>query len=131
MAVLVDGKLNGGKGGTLKQWSKGESGNASGKPRKYVNDLKIEGYNLNQINGCIQVLMALTVDELKEVYQNDNATILEKTIANAMFTSLKKGSLYSLDTLLSRVYGKPKESTTIIDETVTEIVISYEAKNKT
>ena len=131
MAVLVDGKTNGGKGGSLKKWSKGESGNPNGRPRKYVNDLKIEGYNLNQINGCIQVLMAMTIEELKEVYENKMATILEKTVANAMFTSLKKGSLYSLDTLLSRVYGKPKESTTIIDETVTEIIISYEAKNKT
>jgi hypothetical protein len=38
------------------------------------------------------------------------ATILEKTIANAMRKSLEKGSLYSIETLLSRVYGKPKES---------------------
>jgi len=42
--------------------------------------------------------------------EDDNATILEKTIANAMRKSLQKGSLYSIDTLLTRVYGKPKET---------------------
>ena len=33
---------------------------------------------------------------------------LEKTIAAAMLKILEKGSLYSLETLLTRVYGKPK-----------------------
>ena len=44
------------------------------------------------------------------VFKNPNATILEKTVANALKKSLEKGSLYSLDTLMSRVYGKPKET---------------------
>jgi hypothetical protein len=54
----------------------------------------------------------MTVDELKEVWLNPNGTILEKTIANALQKSISRGSLYSIDTLLSRVYGKPKESIT-------------------
>ena len=45
-----------------------------------------------------------------KVNKNPKATILEKTIANAMKKSLEKGSLYSIDTLLTRVYGKPKET---------------------
>ena len=127
MGKLVPGKQPGSK---MNRWQKGESGNPNGAPRKYVSALKIEGYTIAQVNDCIQVLMAMTIEELKEVYENKMATILEKTVANAMFTSLKKGSLYSLDTLLSRVYGKPKETTTITDETVTEIIISYESQSK-
>jgi hypothetical protein len=53
----------------------------------------------------------MELDELKEVWENPQATILEKTIANAMKKSLDKGSLYSLETLLSRVYGNPKQMT--------------------
>jgi len=49
------------------------------------------------------------VDELKEAFENKNATVLEKTIAAAIKKSIEKGSLYSIETLLSRVYGKPKE----------------------
>ena len=88
---------------------KGEIRNPNGRPRKYVSLLKEQGYKLSEINDTIQVMMSMDVTELKSVYDNPKATILEKTIANAMKKSLQKGSLYSLDTLLTRVYGKPKE----------------------
>jgi hypothetical protein len=83
--------------------------NKNGRPRKYVSILKDSGYRLSEINDTIQNMMAMEMDELKEVFDNPKATILEKTIATAMVKSLKKGSLYSIDTLLNRVYGKPKE----------------------
>ena len=83
--------------------------NKNGRPRKYVSVLKDAGYRLSEINDTIQNMMAMDMDELKEVFDNPKATILEKTIATAMVKSLKKGSLYSIDTLLNRVYGKPKE----------------------
>jgi len=88
---------------------KGQSGNPSGRPKKYATILKDNGYKLSEINDTIQAMMAMDLDELKEIYDDQSATILEKTLANAMRTSLKKGSLYSIETLLSRVYGKPKE----------------------
>ncbi len=69
------------------------------------------GYKKSEINDTIQAMMAMTMAELKEVWENPKATILEKTVANAMRKSLEKGSLYSLETLLSRVYGSPKQET--------------------
>jgi hypothetical protein len=88
----------------------GESGNPNGRPRKYVSTLREQGYKLSEINDCIQVMMAMTIEELKEAFENPTATVLEKTIAAAIKRSIEKGSLYSIETLLSRVYGKPKES---------------------
>ena len=67
-------------------------------------------------------------EELKSVYDNPDATILEKTIANAMNKSLIKGSLYSIETLLTRVYGKPKEQAEIditSDNTITVKFMPY------
>lgn len=54
-------------------------------------------------------MLSLNVDELKQVFDEKNATILEKTIANALVRGLTRGSLYALETLLSRSFGKPRE----------------------
>ena len=93
---------------------KGEIRNPNGRPRKYVSLLKEQGYKVSEINDTIQAMMSMDLEELKSVWDNPKATVLEKTIAAAMRKSLEKGSLYSLETLLTRVYGKPKE---IIDTT--------------
>lgn len=93
----------------LKPIQKGETRNPNGRPRKYVSLLREQGYKLSEVNDTIQVLISMTIDELKEVYTNPKATILEKTIASAIRKSIEKGSLYSIETLLTRVYGKPKE----------------------
>jgi len=95
----------------LKPFPKGNNANPNGQPKKYVSLLKESGYKLSEINDTIQAMMAMDMDELKSVWDNPRATILEKTIANAMMTSLKKGSLYSLETLLSRAFGNPKQMT--------------------
>jgi hypothetical protein len=92
-----------------KPFEKGQSGNPNGRPRKYVTLLVEHGYKRSEINDTIQNMMAMTVDELKQVWDNPKATILEKTIASAMRKSIEKGTLYSLETLLSRVYGLPKQ----------------------
>ena len=92
------------------QFKKGESGNPNGRPRKYVSLLTEQGYKRSEINDTISAMMAMTIDELAEVYRNPLATILEKTIAGAMKKSLEKGTLYSLETLMSRVHGVPNQT---------------------
>lgn len=109
-------------GGTLTRPDKGETMNPNGRPRKYVSTLKEHGYKLAEINDCILAMMAMDIDELKAVWDNPKATILEKTIANAMRKSLEKGSLYSLDTLLNRVFGKPKETQQVTNDGRIEVV---------
>jgi len=107
---------------------KGQSGNPNGRPRKYVTALKEQGYKLSEINDTIQVMMSMNIEELKEVWDNPKTTVLEKTIAGAMRKSIKNGSLYSLDTLLTRVYGKPKEQANIditSDNTITVKFLPY------
>lgn len=91
------------------QFKKGQSGNPNGRPRKLVTLLKDIGYTKPDIETTIQNMMSMTIDELKGVWEDKNATVLEKTIAGAIRKSIEKGSLYSIETLLTRVYGKPKE----------------------
>lgn len=90
-------------------WKKGQSGNPAGRPRKFVCLLKDMGYTKQDINTTIQNMMAMSISELAEVFKDDNATVLEKTIANAIKRGIEKGTLYSMETLLTRVYGQPKQ----------------------
>ena len=92
-------------------FKKGQSGNPNGRPRKFVCLLKDMGYNKQDIDTTIQNMMAMTINELAEVFKDDNATVLEKTVANAIKKGIEKGTLYSLETLISRVYGMPNQQT--------------------
>ena len=47
---------------------------------------------------------------------------MEKTIAKAMMKSYKNGSLYSMDTLLTRVFGKPKEQMDMKTDSTIEVI---------
>lgn len=103
----------------LKHFKKGKDArrNVKGRPRKYISLLKEQGYKVSEVNDTIQALMAMDEKELMEVDKNPKATVLERTIAGAMLKSMDKKSLYSLETLLSRVHGTPKQS---IDQTVNQ-----------
>ena len=108
-----------------KPFKKGQTGNLNGRPRKWISALSDQGYKLSEVNDCIQVMMSMTITELKEAFEEPNATVLEKTIAGAIKKSIEKGSLYSIETLLSRVYGKPNEKSEVkIDAKFTGININ-------
>lgn len=98
-------------------WQKGQSGNPNGRPRKFVCQLKEMGYNKQDINQTIENMMAMTLNELADIFKDEHATILERTIANAMVKSLQKGTLYSLETLISRVHGIPTQT---VNQTISE-----------
>ena len=100
-----------------KPFKKGQSGNPNGRPRKFVTTLKEIGYKRSEINDTIQAMMAMDKEELTDVFKNPKATILEITIASAMKKSIEKGTLYSMETLLSRVFGMPKQE---VEQTIIE-----------
>jgi len=93
----------------LKPIKKGEVRNPNGRPKKLKGLLQREGYKISEINDTIQIMMNMDVEELKKIFSDPKSTILEMTVANALRKSMEKGKLDSMETLLTRVYGKPKE----------------------
>lgn len=96
-------------GGALWHAAKGETSNPNGRPRKFISELKKEGYKQSEIIDAIQVLISMQPDELMNVRNNPKSTVLEITVASAILKSISRGDLDSLETLLTRVYGKPKD----------------------
>jgi hypothetical protein len=91
------------------KFSQGESGNPNGRPRKIVSLLKDQGYKLSEINDTLMALLSMDMNELKEAFENPKATVLEKAVAGAIRKSIEKGSLYNIETIITRAMGKPKE----------------------
>ena len=83
--------------------------NRNGRPRKFISKLKDTGYSQSEILDAIQVLISFNTEELRGIKNNQDSTVLEQTIASAILLSIQKGDLNTLETLLTRVYGKPKE----------------------
>lgn len=91
------------------RWKKGESGNPAGRARKYVSTLKEIGYKLSEINDTLQNFIALNEAEIKEIEKDKNCTILERIVAGALLQSHKKKSMYNIETILTRAFGKPAD----------------------
>jgi hypothetical protein len=96
--------------------------NPYGQPRKYVSTLIKDGYKKAEVNDTIQALISMNVEEIKEVLTNDQATILEKTVASALIKSISRGDLSSIESLINRVYGKPKDHVETSGTQVIEII---------
>lgn len=109
MAKLLPGR----NGGKYQVWEKGESGNPKGRPKKPVLQMKVEGYKLAEINDTIQAMCSMDLEQLKKIWDNPKSTVLEKTLASALRKGIEKGNLQNVETLLNRVYGKPKEQVDI------------------
>lgn len=104
----------------LKKWQPGQpSPNPYGRKQKFVTTFKKDGYSQGEVNEVILQMISMEPAELLQVADNDNSTILEITIARALLNGAKKGSLYAIESLLSRSVGLPKVTQDITMESKT------------
>jgi len=115
-------------GGAINQLQKGESGNYAGRPRKYISELKAQGYSQSEVKDCILVILSMNKDELTEASKNPNLTVLERIVIGAIQKDISRGSAFNLELFLSRAHGKPQESidmTTKGQQLITAIQINH------
>lgn len=90
--------------------------NLKGRAKKYKSKLFKQGYKNSEIVDAINILISLDEQAIREVSENNDATVLEKIISLAILESIRKKTLYNIETLLTRIYGSPKQE---IDQTIT------------
>jgi hypothetical protein len=97
--------------------------NKFGRPRKWVNEMRDRGYKQSEVHDCLLVLIDMTKDELKEIVKDKGTAALEGVVAGAILKSWNTKSMYNIETILTRVYGKPKETS---ESTGTQkIIVEY------
>jgi hypothetical protein len=106
----------------LKPYKKGQSGNPFGRPRKLLSSLSEIGYSNSQISDALLNIIALTEQELKTIVENEECTILERLVAKSILKDYAKGSLWNLETIITRAIGKPKETAQITNDGTINVV---------
>jgi hypothetical protein len=96
--------------------------NSSGAPRKLISRISELGYNNREIADTLMNIAALTKAEIQSITENEECTLLERMVAKALLRDYEKGSLWNLETIISRAVGKPKESATVENSGKIEVV---------
>lgn len=87
--------------------------NTGGRPPKLLSRLKAAGYKLSEINDCISTMLSMTCAQIKAAVADESATALEAMVGRSILRSIKEGKLDAFEILLSRRFGKPKETVEI------------------
>ena len=108
------------------KWKKGQSGNPKGRPRKYVSTLTDQGYKKQEVRDTFAAIASMTMQELKELEGNAEATILELTTAKAFIKARKAGRYDLIKSMIELFADKPKQHTeTEVKATVNIPVINW------
>ncbi len=96
--------------------------NTSGAPRKLISTFTDIGYTKREINDTIVNMLSMTAEEIKQVGENEECTVLERTVAKALLKGMEKGSLFNIETTISRAMGTPNQSNDVQIDNKIEVV---------
>jgi len=100
----------------LKPWSKGVSGNPSGRPRKLITELEDQlgvhfqaDLKKQDYYHILQSMLEMGVEQLIEVGRDRNVPIFMVTCARAIVDDMLNNRMTTVDSLFDRLFGKPKQ----------------------
>lgn len=90
--------------------------NLKGQPKSLTTITGEHGYSKSDMVTAINMLITLDQASLEEIADNESSTALEKIVSSALLESIRKKSLWNIETLLNRIYGQPKQE---VDQNIT------------
>lgn len=98
---------------TKYQYQKGQpSPNREGRPKSLKTILNQEcSLTPSQCNEAILSLLGMTLTQVSQEAENEEAPMFNRIIARAMLKTYKTGSLYVLESLMNRTMGLPRQQT--------------------
>lgn len=96
--------------------------NITGANRKVISTFIELGYSKKEIRDTYVIMMAMTEPELLAIYNNKDCSVLERTIALSLLKGMEKGSLWNLETIISRAIGTPNQSADVNIDNKIEVV---------
>lgn len=97
--------------------------NYNGAPKKIFSQANDYGYTSQEIRNTIMNIISLTIDEIKSIAENQSSSVLERIISKSLLRDFSKGSLWNLETIITRSIGKPKESIDMSSEKIEVIFV--------
>ena len=115
------------------QFKPGQTGNPNGRPRKLVSSLLIESNKLgieplrsSQVNDCYELILNMTIEEVKALVNDSEQSIFVRIIGKAILSS--KGS-EALEKILDRAHGKSIQKSLIEFDPNQTIRVTIKNKN--
>lgn len=103
---MAKGYKNSGENGKATRFKEGNPG-GPGRPRKFVSTMRNMGYNRDEVDLCIRNMMAMTETEVKSVWKDPRATMLEKAFAQVLMKAKSYGDVFRTEAMLTRTFGSP------------------------
>jgi len=85
--------------------------NKKGRPLKIYTILKEQGYSKDDMTAAFSELAFYTLDDLKEIHNDESKPVITRIIANQFYLALQKGDWSKVKDILEQVTGKPMQKT--------------------
>src|SRR4051794_18336581 len=96
----------------LKPFLKGDDPrrNTSGRPKKLVLEAKEFSYTPEQVKETLETMIGFPKDKIIDILKHNDASMIELICAKVLKKCYDNGSFFNLEMILSRAFGKPKET---------------------
>ena len=104
-------------GGEITSWERGQSGNPNGRPRRALSalsqkldiDFKVSLSREDKFQS-LESLLEMSIEELKAIALDKSTPAFMVIVAGAIRKDLATGKAQTLNELLDRFFGKPKQA---------------------